>query len=77
LNKPHNNLARLAATARKAARAKNWALVKSCSSEILKHDQHNADGWFLTGLLEKAGGRHPQAAAAFSNQPVPAVLQEP
>ncbi|MBT8065464.1 MAG: sulfotransferase [Gammaproteobacteria bacterium] len=58
--------ARVGATARKAARAGNWSLVKRCADEILKQDRRSPEGWFLTGLLEKSSGRHPQAVAAFT-----------
>lgn len=62
----HDSHARVGATARKAAKAGNWGLVKRCADEILKQDQRSPEGWFLTGLLEKSSGRHPQAAAAFT-----------
>ncbi len=62
----HDNLARLGATARRAARAKNWTLVRDCTREILKQDKRSSEGWFLTGLLENAAGQRQKAVAAFS-----------
>jgi tetratricopeptide (TPR) repeat protein len=62
----HDNLSRLSATARKAAHAGNWTTVDNCAREILRLDKRNPEGWFLTGLLEKAAGRNQQAVAAFS-----------
>ena len=62
----HDNLSRISAAAQRAARAENWATVRDCTSEILKHDKRHPEAWFLTGLMEKAAGRNPQAVAAFS-----------
>lgn len=62
----HDNLARLAATAKKAARVKNWTTVRQCAREILRQDGRSAEGWFLTGLVEKAEGQRQRAVAAFS-----------
>jgi tetratricopeptide (TPR) repeat protein len=62
----HDNLSRIGAAARRAAHAGNWTTVKDCAREILRLDKRNPEGWFLTGLLEKAAGRNQQAVAAFS-----------
>ena len=62
----HDNLSRISAAAQRAARAENWETVRDCTSEILKHDKRHPEAWFLTGLMEKAAGRNPQAVAAFS-----------
>jgi tetratricopeptide (TPR) repeat protein len=62
----HDNLSRLGATARRAAHAGNWAAVNDCAREILRLDKRNPEGWFLTGLLEKASGQEQKAFAAFS-----------
>jgi len=57
---------RISVVARKSARVKDWATVKACASEILRHDRKNSEGWFLSGLVEKAARRTEAAAAAFS-----------
>ena len=62
----HDNLSRISAAAQRAARAENWTTVRECTEEILKHDKRHPEAWFLTGLMEKADGRNPQAVAAFS-----------
>jgi hypothetical protein len=62
----NENLARISAAARRAARARNWTVVNNCTREIFKHDKRNPEGWFLTGLLEKDAGRNQAAVAAFS-----------
>jgi tetratricopeptide (TPR) repeat protein len=68
LNKPKfgDNMHRISVVARKAARVKNWGVVNNCTREILKQDKRNPEGWFLSGLLEKAAGRNQKAIAAFS-----------
>jgi len=62
----HDNLSRIAATARKAAHAGNWTAVSNCAREMLRLDKRNPEGWFLTGLLEKAAGNQQKAVGAFS-----------
>ena len=57
--------ARLAATARQAARAGNWAVVRSCAKELLQQDRRSAEGWFLSGLADKAAGNARKAAEAL------------
>lgn len=59
-------LSRISAVARKSARVKDWATVKTCAGEILKRNAKNPEGWFLSGLVEKAAKRTEAAAAAFS-----------
>lgn len=68
MNRPTANgrLHELLSMGRKAARAKNWPTVKSCAREILKQDRRSADGWFLNGLVAKAGRQYQQAVTAFS-----------
>lgn len=68
MNKPHHpdNVSRLSAAARKAARARNWNVVRDCAREILRHDKRNAEGWFLNGLLLAGTGQYQQAVAAFT-----------
>lgn len=60
------NLSRISAAAQKAARAQNWSTVRDCTREILKQDKRHPEAWFLTGLMERAAGKNPQAVAAFS-----------
>ncbi len=60
------DLSRISAIARKSARAKDWATVNTCAREILGRDRKNPEGWFLSGLVEKAAGRTQAAVAAFS-----------
>jgi tetratricopeptide (TPR) repeat protein len=62
----NDRLLRLSATARRAVRAKDWATVNACAREILKENRDNAEGWFLSGLAEKAAGRTRGAVDAFS-----------
>jgi tetratricopeptide (TPR) repeat protein len=57
---------RISATARRAASAGNWTTVGAAAREILKLDRASAEGWFLAGLAEKAGGRSQKAMDAFS-----------
>lgn len=62
----HDNLARLSATARRAANAGNWTVVKNCAREIHRLDKRHPEGWFLMGLIEKTSGSKQKAFAAFS-----------
>lgn len=59
-------VARLSQAARQAVRAGNWPVVSASAREILKADRRNPEGWFLTGLAAKAGGRGKAAIDAFS-----------
>lgn len=59
-------IARISAVARRAASAGNWAAVGAAAREILNADRTNPEGWFLTGLAEKARGRQQKAIDAFS-----------
>ena len=60
------NLAQISAIARRAVQTKDWATVSACASEILKQDKKSPEGYFLSGLVEKAAGRSKKATAAFS-----------
>jgi Tfp pilus assembly protein PilF len=62
----NENLNRISIAGRRAARAKKWTIVNACAQEILKQDSGNPEGWFLSGLTEKAAGNMLQAAAAFT-----------
>ena len=59
-------LERISATARKAAQSKDWARVSGCAKEILKQQKNSAEGYFLSGLVEKAAKRPARAVQAFS-----------
>jgi tetratricopeptide (TPR) repeat protein len=62
----NDSLSRLSAVARRAVQAKDWATVNTCARDILKKNRKNAEGWFLSGLAEKAAGRTRGAVDAFS-----------
>jgi len=51
--------------ARKAVRSQDWATVASCANEILRRDAASAEGYFLTGLVERVSQRPVKAAQAF------------
>lgn len=57
--------ARLSAIARRAASGKDWPTVRRCAAELLQLDRRSAEGWFLSGLAEKAGGNLTRAADAL------------
>jgi tetratricopeptide (TPR) repeat protein len=60
------DLSHLSAVARRSAQAKDWVTVGACAREILRRDRKAPEGWFLSGLVEKADGRRQAAVAAFS-----------
>jgi tetratricopeptide (TPR) repeat protein len=59
-------LKQVTATARKAVQAKDWARVNACAKEILKQQKNSVEGYFLSGLVEKASKRQARAVKAFS-----------
>ncbi|MBM3855510.1 MAG: hypothetical protein FJ399_20540, partial [Verrucomicrobia bacterium] len=59
-------LARLSAAGRRAVRARDWAQVTACAREILRQDTRSAEGYYLTGLVEKAAQRPVKATEAFA-----------
>jgi tetratricopeptide (TPR) repeat protein len=59
-------LGRISATGRRAAQSQDWATVSACAGEILKRDGNSAEGYFLSGLVEKASQRPVKAAEAFA-----------
>jgi tetratricopeptide (TPR) repeat protein len=59
-------LAQISAVARTAAQSKDWTTVRNCADEIQKRDSSSPEGFFLTGLVEKAALRPIEAAQAFS-----------
>lgn len=62
----NTNLSQLSAAARRAVQAGDWATVSACASKIRKQDKKSPEGYFLSGLVEKASGRSSQAIASFS-----------
>jgi len=60
------NLSQVSAIARRAARTKDWATVSACAGEILKQDKKSPEGYFLSGLVEKAARQAKKATDAFS-----------
>ena len=60
------NLSQLSAAARRAVQAGDWGTVNACANRIKKQDKKSPEGYFLSGLVEKAGGKPNQAMAAFS-----------
>ncbi len=56
----------LSAIARRAVQANDWATVSACANKILNQDKKSPEGYFLSGLVEKAARRTKKAAAAFS-----------
>lgn len=62
----NDNLTQLSVIARRAAQIKDWATVKTYSRKILKQDKKSPEGYFLSGLAEKAAKRANKATAAFS-----------
>jgi len=51
--------------ARKAVSSQDWETVAACANSILQQDMSNAEGYFLTGLVERVSNRPVRAAQAF------------
>ena len=66
MNHVNANLSQLSANARRAVQAGDWATVNAFASRIKKQDKKNPEGYFLSGLVEKATARSNQAIFAFS-----------
>ncbi len=60
------NFSQISAIARRAVQAKDWATVSACASKLQKQNKKNPEGYFLSGLVEKAASRTKKATAAFS-----------
>jgi tetratricopeptide (TPR) repeat protein len=58
-------LSQLSATARRAVQARDWATVSACAGRIIKQYKKSPEGYFLSGLVEKAAGRANKATDAF------------
>ena len=65
MSNTNENPSRLSAIARRAVQARDWATVSAFARRILKQDRKSPEGYFLSGLVEKAGGRTNKAMAAF------------
>ena len=59
------HLSQLSATARRAIQARDWATVSACAGRIIKQDIKSPEGYFLSGLVEKAAGRANKARDNF------------
>lgn len=57
---------RMASSARRAADARRWPEVRSLARRILKADSRSAEGHFLLGLAQVAGGQASAAGKSFS-----------
>jgi len=59
-------LRQVSAAARNAVSKRNWPTVDACAREILSKNNNSPEGYFLSGLVEKAADRPEQASAAFT-----------
>lgn len=55
----------IAANARRAVQAQDWNFVARSAAEILRRDPDNAEGFFLSGLVERVQQRPQKAIKAF------------
>ena len=60
-----NKLSQISVAARKAVGHQDWARVAACANEILRQDKTSAEGYFLTGLVERVSQRPVKATQAF------------
>ena len=60
-----NKLSQISITARKAVQSQDWATVAACAKEIIRLDQNSAEGYFLTGIIERVSQKPLKAALAF------------
>lgn len=60
-----SNVLQLSQQARRAIQAKDWGNVGVFASSILKLDINNAEGHFLSGMVEKVAKRHALAINRF------------
>lgn len=56
----------LSTAAQTAARKGDWRTVNACAQEILRRNDGDPMGYFLSGLVESAARRPERAIAAFS-----------
>jgi len=59
------NISQMSAIARRAAQAGDWATVGTIARKIARQEKKNPEGFFLTGLAEKALRRTNKAETAF------------
>jgi tetratricopeptide (TPR) repeat protein len=60
-----SQLSQISATARRAVQSQDWATVAACAKEIVRLDQNSAEGYFLTGIIERVSQKPLKAAQAF------------
>jgi len=60
-----NKPSRISVAARTAMRYQDWATVEACAKEILRQDKTSAEGYFLTGVVERVSRRTVMAIQAF------------
>ena len=56
---------RISQVARRAAQTGDWQTVATCANQILQQDQSSTEGYFLTGLFERASKKPAKAMQAF------------
>ncbi len=59
------SISNISENARRAVRNQDWVTVANSANSILQQDINNAEGYFLTGLVEKASKRPIKAIQAF------------
>ncbi len=62
----NDNLSKVSAIARRAAQARNWKTVSACAGKILQQDRKSPEGYFLSGLVDKAARRAEKASDSFT-----------
>ena len=60
-----NKLTQISVAARKAVQARDWETVDAFANEMLRRDGASAEGYFLTGLVQRVVKRPAKAARAF------------
>ncbi len=58
-------LSQISDVARRAVQSQDWSTVASCANEILLRNSDSAEGYFLTGIVQRVSQRPAKAAAAF------------
>lgn len=59
------SISQMSDIARKAVRSQDWKTVAACANSILQQDMRSAEGFFLTGLVERVSNKPVRAAQAF------------
>jgi tetratricopeptide (TPR) repeat protein len=60
-----NKPSQISVAARTAMRYQDWVTVEACAKEILRQDKTSAEGYFLTGIVERVSRRPVMAIQAF------------